>query len=64
MICAVEMVFLLCKLGSLFMYIIQVTCEVTLILCHIYSFSCRKLLEIIKGNEAKAPELWRYAYIS
>jgi hypothetical protein len=57
MICEEELVIILCKLGILFMNIIQMTCDLTLILCHIHSFSFRNLLEIIEGNKAKAPEL-------
>ena len=53
LICEVEMVVLLCK----FMNIIQITYDVIQISCHTHSFSLRNLLEIIKGIEAKAPEI-------
>jgi hypothetical protein len=51
------MVVLLYNLGALFMNIIQMTYDVTHILCHTQSLSFRIFLEIIKENEAKAPEL-------
>jgi hypothetical protein len=57
MICEVDTVVLLSKLVTLFMNINQMTCNVTHILYHTHSFSFRSLLEIIKGNEAKAPGL-------